>query len=634
MTLLVAALVFWLAFDGGAYELESRNSLSIVVWWTIIMAVGLGLWPLAAVTTAALAVGGLLAGYAAITAASIAWSASAEKSFTEFNRVTLYLGVFTLAVLAGTRGNAAHWSDGLGIGITATGVFALASRLFPAIFPEGEIAAFLPSAYARLSYPLNYWNGLAIFIALAFPPLLRLAATTENAFVRGLSVAPFPALVAAVYLTSSRGGFAVALIGTLAFVVLTERRWLAATAVSSAAAGSAVAIVYLASRPALVNRPLEPAAEAQGPGAAVVILLACAVTGVTYAVASRYVGGRIDIGRRASRAAVGVVAVAAIIGIAAADPIQRFESFKRPPTGVAHAEDDFVRAHLASWSGSGRWQFWQTAIDEFEHAPLLGGGAGSYEAWWAREGTLDRFIRDAHSLYLEALAELGIVGFMLLVSAFVVGLAAGARRVLKSEGDERVTAAALFSAFLAFAFAAGIDWMWELTVVSVVGVTCLGLVTGPATANTPRIRPARTKPGGHARRRVGVGAAALALAWLLICAQAIPLLAQVRIGHSQDAAARGDAAAAVLAADDARNLQPWASSPYLQLALLAEEQGELDLAREWVREAIERDSEDWRLWLVAARIETKAGAIPAARRSVARAAALNPRSPIFADLRP
>ena len=63
--------------------------------------------------------------------------------------------------------------------------------------------------------------------------------------------------------------------------------------------------------------------------------------------------------------------------------------------------------------------------------------------------------------------------------------------------------------------------------------------------------------------------------WLLaaILFTAVPMLAQNRLEDSQAAAARGDAEAAIEAADDASAMQPWASSLHLQLALLEEQQG-------------------------------------------------------------
>src|SRR5262249_46756565 len=146
---------------------------------------------------------------------------------------------------------------------------------------------------------------------------------------------------------------------------------------------------------------------------------------------------------------------------------------------------DPVQGHLLSVGSSGRWQQWGSAVDEFESAPALGKGAGSYEAWWAQHGTLRGFVKDAHSLYLESFGELGIVGFLLIAGAFVTGIIAGVRRVVARAGEERLALAAVLAGFVAYVVAAGIDWMWEMTVVSVVGIALLGLLTSGETAVSP-----------------------------------------------------------------------------------------------------------------------------------------------------
>jgi Tfp pilus assembly protein PilF len=126
--------------------------------------------------------------------------------------------------------------------------------------------------------------------------------------------------------------------------------------------------------------------------------------------------------------------------------------------------------------------------------------------------------------------------------------------------------------------------------------------------------------------------AVLALGWLIICAQALPLLAQLKISASQAAVRASDTGTALEAADAARALEPWAASPYLQLALVEEQSGEIRSALAFIHDAIRRDRSDWRLWLVAARLQVKAGRPDAARTSVARVEALNPRSPLLAPL--
>jgi hypothetical protein len=623
----VAALVFLLAYEGGSFALERRAPLAIVLWWSVIMAVALGLWPLARPPRAAVWVGALLAGYAGLTLASMAWSASAERAFTEFNRVSLYLAVFVVAVLAGTRANVRGWSDGFALGIAATGLLGLASRLLPSLVPGRDVGTLLPSAFARLAYPLGYWNGLAIFVALAFPLLLRIAVTSPRPLSRGGTVGVLPALAAVIYLASSRGGFVVAAVGCVAFVVLVDRRWTAGGAVAAGVAGAAASIAVLVAHPNIVNRPSSDVAAGEGWTTFLLIALACTGTGVVYALGHRLLADRLIAGRRLRLAVAAIAGAALIAAIAAADPVARFEAFKEPPRPPASAENDFVRAHLLTGSGSGRWQFWQAATAEFSDAPLRGHGAGSYEAWWAEHGTIPLFVRDAHSLYLEALAELGIGG-LLIILTFALGFVVAVRRARRSQGPERALAAALAASFVAYAVGTGIDWMWELTVVSVVGMAILGLLTGPATLERARERAA-DRSNGPVRRRLPIVAVALASAWLLICAQAVPLLAQIKIGDSQEAARSGDRASALAEASAARRLEPWASTPYLQIALVMEGAGEPAAARAWIGDAIERDRDDWRLWLVAARIETKQGAIADARASLAEAKRLNPRSPLF-----
>jgi O-antigen ligase len=550
--------------------------------------------------------------------------------------------VFALAVLAGTRSNLRRWRDGFAIGITAIGLLALASRLFPDLLDERDLFQFLPGGENRLSYPLDYWNGLGIFTGLAFPLLLGAAVGARSAIARGLAVAPLPALFATIYLTSSRGGAATAVIGAALFVALTSRRALALGVTLAAGIGSIAVVGVLVGRDELVDGPLQSAAAAdQGQGAAILIALACVGAGALVVLVSRFAPGtRVRIGRRAGAALAVTAVAAAIVAVVAVDPVDRVRTFTKSPDEFEQIETDFTQNHLLSESGSGRWQFWSAAGDEFESRPMVGRGAGSYEAWWAQHGSLFRFIKDAHSLYLETLAELGLVGFSLLALMLGTALVAVAMRLRAVTAEERVTIASLAALLGAYCVAAGIDWMWELTVVSVIAIATLGLLTGPASAASRPHRPASAENGDprslqapkwHGRRYLLALSGVVVLALFVITTEAIPLLAQTRIRDSQAAIDRGDAPAALDKARDARELQPWAASPHLQLALVEEQTGDLGAARSAILEAIGNDPSDWRLWLVRARLETKSGAVAAARGSLREAKRRNPRSPLFAS---
>src|SRR5439155_2591966 len=77
---------------------------------------------------------------------------------------------------------------------------------------------------------------------------------------------------------------------------------------------------------------------------------------------------------------------------------------------------------LFSLSGSNRSEYWRVAWREYEDHPWLGGGAGSYQRFWLRHRRNGLPVLDAHSLYLETLAELGPFGLVLLVGALALPL--------------------------------------------------------------------------------------------------------------------------------------------------------------------------------------------------------------------
>jgi hypothetical protein len=624
-TVVVAAALVGVALAYGGYGLTTRSIVAVVVWWAIILGLGLGLLPFRSPTRAAYLSGGLLACLGLLTGFSLLWSMSPEQSFLEFNRVTLYLGLLVLAVLAGTRANALRWANGLALGIAIVGLLALTTRLLPGLIPGGEEVTSISNARARLAFPLGYWNALGILLAIGYPLLLRSAGAARSAVARALTVGVLPALSAAVYLTSSRGAIATVAIGVGAFLVLARPRLAAIWAAVCAGAGSVVLVLVIGSRAALLNPFESPAVSAtEGRLVALIALIVCASAGLAYIgglTAARRSGLSLPTWHPQGRARlmVGLLAAAVLVALViAADPGARIESFKQTgfaPTGRLEATGQVLRG-----GGGGRYQFWSAAIDQFKANPVLGGGAGTYEFWWATDPPFPYYVRYAHSLWLETLGELGPLGFCLVVGAFGYGLFVAVRRLRGTQGPERLLVAALAATLLAWAFAAALDWIWEMTVVSAVAVVCLGLLTGPATATraTPALR-------ARGNRSFSVGVAVIAAAWLVICAQASPLLSEMRIADSQAAAARGNFAAAVRAAGGAKAVQPWASRPYRQLALVEEERSRLVAAEGYIRAAIAREPGNFELWGDAARIERSMGNVAAARRSFETAYSLNPR---------
>jgi O-Antigen ligase len=625
-TAIVATTLVVLSFRGGFYGTEQRSALAICLWFAIVLvAVAAARIPrLPGLAVVCLSAFGALAVW---TALSATWAASDEAVAAEFTRVLLYLGVFTLAAVLITAGTATAVADGAAAGIAIVGVVALSSRLFPGSFHGINLAPFLPGAETRLSYPIGYWNAVGVLIAMGLPFLLRRAAAPGPVLLRGLAVAPLPALFGAGYLTSSRGAVAAAVAGILVFLLVSETRWGAGFACALGFGGGLLVVHALRVRPLLTDGPFNTSeAAAEGHRVAVLTLIACIVAGGGYALGARVVPKSARVPRRLNWAVAAVLGITLVVGVVFLHPIRRFDAFKQPEREAAQndASQTTVSGHLFSESGSGRWQIWTTAVDEWKTNTCCGRGAGSFGSWWLEHGTLAKFTRSAHSVYLQMLGELGIVGLALLTTAFGAGVVALVTRARNQVMRSALSAAG--GSFAAYAVAAGIDWMWQVTVVSVLGIACLGVLTGRATARVQHPVASAGRTPLNIALRVGVASVATAV----IVVEAIPALADGRLRSSQEAAARGDLISAYADAQAARAIEPWAASSTTQLALIAEQGSNLKLADRWIHTALARDPRSWTIWLTAARIETKRGEIARARRSLARARKLNPHSPVFA----
>ena len=100
---------------------------------------------------------------------------------------------------------------------------------------------------------------------------------------------------------------------------------------------------------------------------------------------------------------------------------------------TTRATNGDVGARLTSLSADGRIPLWDVSIREFEHAPILGQGAGTFWEAWARYRSVPSDSTQAHSLYLGALGELGIIGLVVILAfvtaPFIAGVRGRARRL-------------------------------------------------------------------------------------------------------------------------------------------------------------------------------------------------------------
>ena len=288
--------------------------------------------------------------------------------------------------------------------------------------------------------------------------------------------------------------------------------------------------------------------------------------------------------------AAGVALAAAVAVIAVA---RGFDSSTTTPSSGA--------SRLTTVSGSNRAEYWGVAWRGVENHPIVGSGAGSWGRYWVRERPVPQPARDAHSLFLETLAELGPLGLAFIVAVFAAPFVAAVR----TRGD-RLTAAAL-GPFAAYTAHAAQDWDWEVPAATVPAIVCaVALLVAD-----------RRPPGQPLRLRTAGAVVAGVLAALTLAAYAGNRALEVAETGS-DASARR-----------AARLQPWSAQPWRVLGEAQLAAGEAERARETFLDALDRDDGDWELWLDLALASEGAER----ERALARAHELNPLEPAIGELR-
>jgi O-antigen ligase len=167
-----------------------------------------------------------------------------------------------------------------------------------------------------------------------------------------------------------------------------------------------------------------------------------------------------------SGAALATAAGLAIIALASRNRV------RRPAIVVACVAGAIVAAAalIASLGRDNiRRSYWNAALHDYAAHPVLGSGAGSFGRYWALHKTTKLGALDAHSLFLESLAELGLVGLALVV-AYLVTVLLAARA---GGGRWRAVTTAAFATYVVHT---GIDWDWELPATTLPGIVLAGML--------------------------------------------------------------------------------------------------------------------------------------------------------------
>jgi O-antigen ligase len=453
----VAAVLFAgptvIAFHDGGTEARSVAAMAVLAFGLLGALAVFGSWPVVESWWPLLGVAalGLLAAW---TGASIAWARASQQAVDDADRVVAYLAVFALAAALMRRPRVRRLApDALLAGTVVVALYALAGRLLPDLVDE----TLVKQAGDRLHQPLGYWNALGALMGFGLVLAVAVAGNESRAlwWRAGACAAAMPCGLACV-LTFSRGAW-IATIAGLVTVVATRARRGSAIAAALALVGTVGLGLALRAAPAVLS--LDGGQSRQASQGRLVALLALAVAGAVAFAFARLARTR-GAGRPLPRAIRRVTAMAIVPLALGFGALVAFNVEQAP-----HLSDSASRVTtLKTYRGD----YWRVALGSFADHPVAGVGTGSFHVEWWRERHSDQFAFDAHSLYLETLAELGAVGGLLL-GGFIVTVVLGLRRRWRALPDDPLLAAAA-GVLAAFAVHAGLDWDWEMPAVTLVAL--------------------------------------------------------------------------------------------------------------------------------------------------------------------
>jgi hypothetical protein len=518
----VAAVAGALSF--AALFFARGTTLSALVWIgsisLVLAALGgaaalLGLLPAPRLDPAGTVFLGALVSLAVWLGFTTIWSISPESSWQYTNRTLVYAAFALLGALAAAAMRRPAESIVRGAAVLAAALFgwALLSKVVPSLYSDyGRIA--------RLRAPLEYWNELALLAGVAVPVALWLA---TRRYVLGTILLYGAATT--LLLTYSRFGLVLACAAAVGWILLSDAR-VESLAASALAAVAAAAVFGIALTLHGITKDGQPHSVRAHDGwifALAVLGGAAVAAGGAALVARRFPVAEAS-RRRIERwaALAGAVALLAAVVIAGVFAQRIWHSFANPLSSQITSG----QSHLASFSSSNRWRWWQEAWHAFTRHPGGGTGGGTFQITDQMLRQSPLVTTEPHNVPLQFLSETGVVGFLILLAALVAGgIGVSRARARARDGAERAAVTALaLGVGVFFAHLVG-DTDWDYV------ATC-----GPLLFVVGALVVRDAGPAERVRRPL-VAAAAVLFALAGVYSLAAPWLAQRQLANAATLAA-------------------------------------------------------------------------------------------------
>ena len=524
-----------LALAGGGFDTAGRHAAGMLAWILVAALLASPYRNRVGFGKPFVVIASLMLAFSVLSALSSTWSSSISGSLIEAERIVAYLGFFTLGFLVcQTSHQRQRFVEGLFLAIAAIVVLAIVVRCFP------DLQSATSSEGARLRYPLGYWNANGLFFGIAVVYFAWMNRAGSHGLLRWLAAALIPVGLVTLYLTYSRGGLVASLAMLIGLFFLSRHRLRLAGVVGIGILASLPALLVIQNSPAIAENLGGPDAAAEGRMVALVLIGSMVASVLLVLAALKFFSRNPSLTTRAlaaSRndrvlrgvAAAGTLVLLVLVLVLGGRIWAQFTSED------SYFPDD-PKLHFTQLTGAGRYDFSQVAAETFIDNPVIGSGAGTYRFEWAQRRESDLVAQDAHSLYFESFAELGVVGGVLVLAliASIVLIAALAWRL--SPRSERDRSAMLLSVLLAFVLALGIDWTWELA-------ASAGLLMLVSACTAAELQGFRVREGNPrtSNRRPGAGqiAAALGFSWLALVLLTVPFVADQYMKSSEAASAEG-----------------------------------------------------------------------------------------------